>query len=110
MESIFTSEAVAKHPLKPLLIWKRMADSVNRIAKDSGSYMQLVQHHASTFNGWELDDINAWIKHMEILRQDLLRSGHTEAIADDCIVGNLLTALKSIPNGVPHADEWRFAA
>eukprot|EP00961_Rhodomonas_salina_P242546 3276307-Rhodomonas_salina.1 len=59
--------------------------------------MTALQRHASNFTGWELEEIDAWMKRLETLRQDLLRSCHTEDIADDCIVNNLLNALKSIP-------------
>eukprot|EP00961_Rhodomonas_salina_P018119 243634-Rhodomonas_salina.1 len=78
-------------------IWKRMVDSVHKISKDRCQYMTALQRHSGNFTGWELEDINAWMKRMETLRQDLLHSGHTKDIADDCIVNNLLNALKSIP-------------
>eukprot|EP00961_Rhodomonas_salina_P239665 3237420-Rhodomonas_salina.1 len=108
-ESIFTTESLDKHPLKPLSVWKRMKDSVHKVAKDHCSYMTSLQHHAGIIDSWELDDVDVWIKLTEILRQDLLRIGYTESIANDCIVGNLLNVLKSVPNGVPHCDEWKFA-
>eukprot|EP00961_Rhodomonas_salina_P135644 1824943-Rhodomonas_salina.1 len=57
---------------------------------DRGACMTAVQVHASYIGAWELDDLEEWIKHMEILHQDLIRSGHTESIADDCIVSNLM--------------------
>eukprot|EP00961_Rhodomonas_salina_P080034 1075958-Rhodomonas_salina.1 len=107
-ESIFTTESLDKHPLKPLCVWKRMKDSVHKVAKDRCSYMTSLQHHAGFIESWELDDVDAWIKSTEILRQDLLRVGYTESITDDCIVGNLLNALKSVPNCVQHCDEWKF--
>eukprot|EP00961_Rhodomonas_salina_P188944 2549371-Rhodomonas_salina.1 len=88
-----------------------MKDSVHKVAKDSGSYMMSLQHHAGVINSWELDDVDAWIKRTEILQQDLLHVGYAKSIADDCIVGNLnlLNALKSVPNSVQHCDEWKFA-
>ena len=84
-ESIFTTESLDKHQLKPLRVWKRMKDSVHKVAKDRGSYMTSLQHHAGIINSWELDDVDAWIKRTEILRQDLLRVGYAESIADDCM-------------------------
>lgn len=113
MESIFTEEAILKHPLKPLRIWKRMSSRFHQISqKDRGACMTAVQMHASHIGAWELDDLEDWMKKMEILRQDLIRSGHTEAIADDCIVSNLLHALIEVPSGSAHSEHWkrRFAA
>eukprot|EP00961_Rhodomonas_salina_P116339 1565673-Rhodomonas_salina.1 len=110
MEMIFTTEAKDNHLLKPMSIWKRMVDSVHKISKDHSQYMTALQRHASNFTGWELEDINTWMKRMEMLCQDLLRSCHTEDIADDCIVNLLLNTLKSIPTDVPHGEEWKFAA
>eukprot|EP00961_Rhodomonas_salina_P194098 2620475-Rhodomonas_salina.1 len=72
--------------------------------------MQSLQLHAGHFDSWELDDMDASLKLCEILRQDLLRAGYAEDIADDCIVGNLLTALKGIPDDAPHAVKWKFSA
>eukprot|EP00961_Rhodomonas_salina_P085348 1146222-Rhodomonas_salina.1 len=79
-----------------------MKDSVHKVAKDRSSYMTSLQHHAGINDSWELDYVDAWIKRTEILRQDFLRVGYAESITDDCLVGNLLNALKSVPNCVPH--------
>eukprot|EP00961_Rhodomonas_salina_P295520 3935535-Rhodomonas_salina.1 len=72
--------------------------------------MTEVQMHASHIRAWELDDLEDWIKKMEILLQDLICSGHTEAIADDCIVSNLLHSLIEVPSGSPLSEHWKFAA
>eukprot|EP00961_Rhodomonas_salina_P261630 3536064-Rhodomonas_salina.1 len=95
-----------------MLIWKRMVDSVHKISKDHdcSHYMTALQHHAGHFNGWELEDIDVWMKRLEMLCQDLLLSGHTEAIADDCIVNNLLNTLKNIPVDAPYSEDWKFAS
>eukprot|EP00961_Rhodomonas_salina_P281620 3804966-Rhodomonas_salina.1 len=110
METIFTTEAKDNHPLKPMRIWKRMVDSVHKISKDCCQYMTALQRHTCNFTGWELEEIDSWMKRMEKLCQDLLRSSHTEDITDDCIVNNLLNALKSILTDVPHSEEWKFTA
>eukprot|EP00961_Rhodomonas_salina_P133999 1802945-Rhodomonas_salina.1 len=47
---------------------------------------------------------------MEILLQDLIRSGHTESIADDCIISNLMCSLIDVPLSAPHSEHWKFAA
>eukprot|EP00961_Rhodomonas_salina_P040735 547367-Rhodomonas_salina.1 len=48
MESIFTEEAISKHPLKQLLIWKRMSSRFHQISqKDHCACMTAVQMHAS---------------------------------------------------------------
>eukprot|EP00961_Rhodomonas_salina_P063462 852648-Rhodomonas_salina.1 len=47
---------------------------------------------------------------MEVLRQDLLRAGHTEAIADACIVTKLLKTLVSTPDAAPHASHLKFVS
>eukprot|EP00961_Rhodomonas_salina_P217478 2938824-Rhodomonas_salina.1 len=80
--------------------------------KDSGACqcMTAVQMHSSHIGAWELDDLEDWIKKMEILRQDLIHSGHTEAIADDCIISNLLHTLIEVPSGSAHSEHWKFAA
>lgn len=78
MESIFTLEAQEKHLLKPMCIWKGMADSVNKVSKELGTYMRTLQHHSRNFDSWELEDITVWMKQCEILLQDLLHSGYTD--------------------------------
>eukprot|EP00961_Rhodomonas_salina_P274551 3709345-Rhodomonas_salina.1 len=72
--------------------------------------MTALQHHAGHFDGWELEDIDAWMKRLETLSQDLLLSGHTKVITDDCIVNNLLNVLKNIPVDAPYSEDWKFAA
>eukprot|EP00961_Rhodomonas_salina_P144115 1940089-Rhodomonas_salina.1 len=111
MEAIFTEEALHKHPLKAMRVWKCMSNSVFKILpKDSCDYLSNLQTHARYIDAWELDYLDAYLKRMEVLPQDLLRSGHTEDIADDCIVCNLLKVILAIPLEAPHGDDWKFAA
>eukprot|EP00961_Rhodomonas_salina_P210267 2839046-Rhodomonas_salina.1 len=112
MQSIFTEEALHKHPLKAMRVWKRMSDSVFKVLpKDSGECMVNLnlQKHAMHIPAWELSDLDAYVKHMEV-RQDLLHAGHTELITCDCIVANLLKSLTVIPSDAPHWEDWKFAA
>mmetsp|Transcript_54986 Transcript_54986/g.112326 ORF Transcript_54986/g.112326 Transcript_54986/m.112326 type:complete len:407 (-) Transcript_54986:130-1350(-) len=111
METIFIEEQREKHPLKPMRIWKRMSDSFHKVlAKDRGTYMKVVQNHAGCIPSWELDYLVDWIRKMEELRQDLLKSGHTSAVADDCIVLNLLDTIVEMPTEAPHREEWIYDA
>eukprot|EP00961_Rhodomonas_salina_P015734 211260-Rhodomonas_salina.1 len=73
MKAIFTEEALHKHPLKAMRVWKRMSNSVFKILlKDRGDYLSNLQTHARYIDVWELDDLDAYLKRMEVLRQDLL--------------------------------------
>eukprot|EP00961_Rhodomonas_salina_P239788 3239261-Rhodomonas_salina.1 len=72
--------------------------------------MANLQKHAMHIPAWELSDLDAYVKCMEVLSQDLLRAGHTELIADDCIVANLLKSLTVVPSDAPHLEDWKFAA
>eukprot|EP00961_Rhodomonas_salina_P017312 232857-Rhodomonas_salina.1 len=92
METIFMAEAVENHQLKPMRIWKHMVDSVHKISKDSCHYMTALQHHAGHFDGWELEDIDAWMNRLETL------------------LNNLLNALKNIPVDTPYGEDWKFTA
>eukprot|EP00961_Rhodomonas_salina_P303619 3941297-Rhodomonas_salina.1 len=107
---IFMAKAVENHLLELMLIWKCVVDSVHKISKDLCLYMTALQHHTGHFNCWELEGIDTWMKRLEMLLQDLLLSGHTKAIADDCIVNNLLNALKNIPVDAPYGEDWKFTA
>ena len=97
-ETMFVIEHQASHPLKAMRIWQRMSESIHKVMlKDRGEYMVDVQEHARCIPSWELDDLTAWIHRMEDAHQDLIKSGHTSAVTDDCIVINLLESLVSIP-------------
>jgi len=109
METIFVQEQRIKHPLKPMRVWKRMLDSFFKVqSKDRGQYMLDVQNHASRITSWELEDLSDWIASMEEYRQDLLKAGGTDDLADDCIVNNLLETLVAIPASAPHFEDWKF--
>eukprot|EP00961_Rhodomonas_salina_P175490 2366860-Rhodomonas_salina.1 len=68
--------------------------------------MANLQKHAMHIPAWELSDLDAYVKHMEVLRQDLLCSGHTELITDYCIVANLLKSLTVVLSDAPHWEDW----
>eukprot|EP00961_Rhodomonas_salina_P106708 1437130-Rhodomonas_salina.1 len=107
MQSIFTEEELHKHPRKAMRVWKRMSDSVFKVLpKASGECMVNLQKHAMHIPAWELSDLDAYVKRMEVLSQDLLRAGHTELIAYDCIVANLLKCLTVVPSDAPHWEDW----
>eukprot|EP00961_Rhodomonas_salina_P042702 574275-Rhodomonas_salina.1 len=72
--------------------------------------MTAVQQHALNITDWELQEITQWILDMEVLRQALLTSGHTEKVADDCIIDNLLLSLISVPASAPCAKDWESDA
>eukprot|EP00961_Rhodomonas_salina_P138168 1858875-Rhodomonas_salina.1 len=72
--------------------------------------MTAVQIHSSSTGAWELDDLEEWIKCMEILSQDHICSWHTKSIADYCIVSNLLHSLIDVPASAPHSEHWNFAS
>eukprot|EP00961_Rhodomonas_salina_P054911 737975-Rhodomonas_salina.1 len=103
MQSIFTEEALHKHPLKAMCVWKRMSDSVFKVLpKDSRECMANLQKHVMHIPAWELSDLDVYVKRMEVLLQDLLRAGHTKLITDYCIVANLLKFFTVIPSDAPH--------
>eukprot|EP00961_Rhodomonas_salina_P042608 572788-Rhodomonas_salina.1 len=111
MEQSFTEEMLIDHPLKALRIWRRMADSFDKISpEDSGSCMTALQNHASFIGDWDLDALQIWIKQTEFLRQELLRTGESNSIANNCIVEHLLEALTSVPSSAPHSKAWEFDA
>ena len=107
METCFTIEQREMHPLRSLRTWKRMSRSFHEIrTKDRGQCMTDLQKHASNITNWELDALTQWIADTESLRQDLLKSGHSEQVADDCIVDNMLDALTNIPTNAPFHKDW----
>ena len=107
LETCFTAEQREMHPLRALRTWKRMSRTFHEIrSKDRGACMTDLQKQASTIPKWDLDSLTQWIKDTEELRQDLLKSGHTELVADDCIVDNLLEALTTAPTSAPYHKEW----
>ena len=107
-ETMFEEEQIANHPLKAMRVWMRMSDSIYKIQKkDRGMHMKDLQDQAGIIPSWDLDDLNDWVRITEQMRQDLLKSGHTVSVADDCIVCNLLEALTSVPASAPFFEDWK---
>eukprot|EP00961_Rhodomonas_salina_P006335 85749-Rhodomonas_salina.3 len=72
--------------------------------------MLLVQHHAATISSWDLSDLTDWIKTMNTLCSDLLKSGHSTNTCYDLIVMALLETLVNVPVTAPFCKDWEFDA
>ena len=104
-------ESRARHPLKALRVWQRMKCSFYLIeGKDSGVCLTDLQDHASTVTNWNLDELLVWTDTVDDRLDDLIKSGHTAATGNDCIVGNALAAFIAVPTSAPFTEDWKFDA